>query len=87
MVKFFEDGTVRTLYVGNFKNGMFNDYTGNAWIISKVDNDYFYYKGNFDNGMITDTNTMEIPISQKDIETIANETYFNCELKWSNEVI
>lgn len=52
MVKYFPDGLVRTLYVGAFVNGQFEDQSGNAWMIgkNKPEESYSYYKGPFKNG-------------------------------------
>ena len=49
MVKYFPDGLVRTLYVGAFANGQFEDQSGNAWMIgkNKPEESYSYYKGPF----------------------------------------
>lgn len=34
MIIFSDDGTVKTLYVGKFKDGKFEDDSGNAWKIA-----------------------------------------------------
>lgn len=54
MIKYFEDGTVRTLYSGMFKKGVFEDKTCNAWMIGRNDtaSKYSYYHDNtFTNGV------------------------------------
>ncbi len=49
-IKYFENGKIRTLYVGNFVNGKYKDNSGNAWYITKEENtEYMYFIGEFDN--------------------------------------
>ena len=52
MVKYFEDGTVRTLYTGKFVDGFPEDFTNHAWMIGKNDttSKYSYYIGPFEKG-------------------------------------
>jgi len=83
MVKYFNDGTVRTLYTGMFKRGTFDDSTGNAWMIGRNDtiSQYSYYKGPFKNGYATyspkDKNSpWEIDIDQKRIDELVES--FTC---------
>lgn len=49
-VKYFDNGNIRTLYVGRFRNGDFEDDTGDAFWISKKTMEqtvYVYFKGRF----------------------------------------
>ncbi len=80
IVKFFEDGTIRTLYAGNFKDGDFCDTSGNAWYITKETNTtYMYYKGNFYEGHPTkDRNSnFENYLSMDRITDILKENNFD----------
>ena len=88
MIKYFEDGTVRTLYCGNFVNGEFEDNTGNAWYITKGKNtDYMYYKGYYKNG-ITQNNPGHIfedpPLSLDRIRELLEENNCDLDLNWYN---
>lgn len=88
-VKYFEDGTVRTLYVGKFKDGQFYDHTGNAWMIGKlsIGASYSFYKGPFENGRsMKDERYWEEPITIARVQEILEERDFkcNCDLKWLN---
>lgn len=48
LVKYANDGTVKTIYSGNFVDGQFEDTTSNAWYITRdINTDYMYFKGNF----------------------------------------
>ena len=93
MVKYFDDYTIRTLYVGNFKNGDFYSGTNNSWYITKEKNtSYMYYKGGFENGNPTRSKgyVFENPISQTRIDEILIENEFNLgnlpvELNWDVE--
>lgn len=82
LVKFNEDGTVRTLYVGSFKNGYPNDKSGNAWNIAYVDEKGYYVHntGNFTNGYADKHSSTEF--TQEEIEELLVEYNFDCELKW-----
>ena len=85
LVKYADDGTVRTLYKGQFENGNFVDTTENAWYITKnIETDYMYYKGIFRNGHPTKEKdyVFENPISQKRINEIIEGMTFDCELNW-----
>lgn len=85
IVKYFEDGTVRTLYRGRVKDGVFNDDTNNAWYITKEqDTSYMYYKGAFKNGIVQNNTGSEFinPISLEEIQKIIQGQDFKCELKW-----
>lgn len=84
MVRFFEDGTVRLLYVGNFENGHFNDDTGDAWYIVKAeDTEYMYYQGKFKNDKIVErVSSLGPPLSLDQIKEIIGDRTFNVELHW-----
>lgn len=72
-MKFFEDGTVRTLYVGGFENGQFDDQSENAWMIGKlrIGAEYSYYQGPFKNGVSSqESRYWEEPITVERIEEI-----------------
>lgn len=86
MVKYFADGTVRTLYKGKFKNGQFHDDTGTAWMLGKneMGSDYAYYKGIFINGDATkNPNCWIEPLTLEEIGELVDETAFNCKLVWT----
>ena len=77
--------TIKSLYIGRFKNGTFSDNTGEAKII-RLDNEdeYFYYKGNFEKGKrIGDVTKVNLTIDE--IIEILDGITFNCELKWKGE--
>lgn len=82
LVKYDSDGTVKTLYVGNFVDGYCEDYTGNAWSIvySEELQDYFYNTGDFENNSAIEK-SLE-PITVEEIEKIVSEYNFLCDLKW-----
>ena len=77
-----DDGTIRTLYVGNFKNGTFAD--DNAWDIAYYSNGdfYVYNTGAFANGKAM--NKSNTPLSMDDINKIISKYDFDCELKWKS---
>lgn len=87
LVKYFEDGTVRTLYVGKIKNGDFEDTSGNAWMIGKKDinqANYSYYKGPFINGKSSENpQYWTESVSQDWIDEYLQDMTFNCNLLWS----
>ncbi len=92
LVKYANDGTVRYIYHGNFKNGLPDDNTGKAWDIAKEHNTaYMYYKGIFENGYprkALDRNHVFInPITIEEIEKIIEDDNtcqnIKCELVWS----
>lgn len=85
LVKYNEDGTVRTLYSGRFKDGVFEDTTGYAWYITKNENtDYMYYQGQFDDGKpVHDSKSVfENGLTQERINEILQEKNFTGDLKW-----
>ncbi len=87
LVKYFKDGTVRTIYCGKFKNGLFEDHTKEedkkAWYISR-DNEYktyVYYKGEFSNNNPCETeNNKRENITNKEIHEIIDNMNFNCDI-------
>lgn len=85
LVKYYNNGTIRTLYKGCFKNGFFEDNTGNAWYITKEENtEYMYFKGVFKNGE-ADSNKKHIfenPIDYERIQEILSENNLNLLLQW-----
>lgn len=59
-IKYFENGKIRTLYVGNFVDGEYCDSTGNAWYITKEKNtEYMYYTGEFAHNTATEKATKD----------------------------
>lgn len=86
LVKYAEDGTVRTLYAGKFKNGKFHDDSGNAWYIAREeDTEYMYFKGVFKDGRAKEENKdvpFENPVYIERITEIIQSYTFKCELKW-----
>lgn len=84
-IKFAADGTIRTLYVGNMVDGQYEDYSGNAWYITKSENtDYMYYKGFFENGKTVNNEgyIFENNLSLSDIEKYISGYEFDIELNW-----
>lgn len=74
MKKYFQDGTIRTLYVGNFVHGQFDDISGSAWIIGRENENtpYGLYNGRFVNGVQIDAHIDKFwnaPLSLEDIES------------------
>lgn len=91
LIKYFEDGTVRTLYCGNFKGGEFNDHTGNAWYISTEEgaDSYIYFKGGFTNGDPDETdNHKRENIENEKIHKLIEDMKFNSpiNLRWDNNL-
>lgn len=86
LVKYADDGTVRTLYCGNFANGRFEDNTGQAWWISRQDdkptNPYYFYQGRFSKGQPIDNKEMLQITDVKQIKDTIRARYFDCDLKW-----
>lgn len=91
MVKYFEDGTVRTLYVGMFENGFPEDSTDHSWLIGRSDRDgvYSYYKGPFKGGhpsIRPDApnagHYWDIGVSQEKINQFLEGRTFDCDLAW-----
>lgn len=90
LVKFSkEDGTVRTLYFGDFVDGKLCDKTGNAWMIGrdteKIGSSYSFYKGKFENNNPIDIWTPENSEKNLSLETINQKIEFKFikpVLKW-----
>lgn len=83
MIKNNEDGFIRTLYIGEFENGDFQDQTGNAKeiVFDETVNKYFYYTGTFTKGRRDSDNNLEYK-TQDEINKIIKPYKFNCELNW-----
>lgn len=86
MVHFFDDGSVRMLYVGNFKDGRLHDLTGNAWYIVRGKSaDYMYFKGIFmGNDLVECTSSFSPPLSLEKIKEIIGDRNFHIQLRWGN---
>jgi len=84
MVKYFRNGDVRTLYLGHFVNGTFNDDTGNAWMIGKASESqatYTYYKGIFESGKgVEDASHWKNNLTQEQIASYLEKYSFNVPL-------
>lgn len=89
LAKYSNDGTLRMLYVGNFKDGMPEDNTGKAWEIvfdsSNKINKYFYFKGVFKNSKRQGKVTSRNYVTQEQINEIIKDMIFDCELNWYDE--
>ncbi|MBD5507850.1 MAG: hypothetical protein HDR05_07340 [Lachnospiraceae bacterium] len=88
LVKYAREGYIRTLYVGEMKDGYFEDATNNAWYIAKSeDTEYMYYKGAFDRGhpVHNDESIFINNISIEEIEKILQDNNFNTGLCWYGE--
>ena len=94
MVKYFEDGTVRSFYHGNFKDGWPHDATGDAWLIGKktsTQKEYAFYQGVFNKGVSSKESEYWIdPVSEDWIQSFLLEEsqklgteFDDCNLKWS----
>ena len=82
LIKFEADGTVNSLYVGQFVNGRLEDATGNACNIIYSENDGYYV---CNTGVFTDNHAVDyadVPFSQEDINKKIEGFNFDCELKW-----
>lgn len=81
LVKYFPDGTVRTLYSGRFKNGMPNDNSGQAWCISKnaEDDEYYFRNDIYINGDPQHKNKYEV-LTQEKLQTLLKDRIFECDL-------
>lgn len=82
MVKYDENGFIRTLYIGNFENGDFHDNTGKAEeiVYDGSVNKYFHYIGTFTDGHRDGDNLNYV--TQEKIDKIIEPYVFNCELNW-----
>ena len=76
------DGTVRTLYVGEFVNGYPHDKDGEAWNIAYADKEGYYVHntGTFTKGYADKHSNEEF--THEDIEELISQCDFDCELKW-----
>lgn len=82
IIKNDEYGFIRTLYIGNFKDGDFDDHTGKAEeiVFDGTVNRYFHYVGTFTEGTRDGDNLKYI--TQEEINEIIKPYNFNCELNW-----
>ena len=90
IIKYAEDGSVRTIYQGKIKNGVFEDNTGKAWYIVKdEDTSYMYYQGKFEKGSVAQDHTTDStctfinPISYEEIIEILTERKIECNFNMS----
>ncbi|MFI3201228.1 MAG: hypothetical protein R3Y54_06860, partial [Eubacteriales bacterium] len=85
LIKFDENGYVRTLYKGNVQNGEFNDKTGNAWQIVKTDvAEYIYYNGDFINGERVGSVSQDDIVDIEFIKRTLEDNEILIELNWEN---
>lgn len=91
-IKYFEDGKIRVLYVGNFINGEYCDSSGNAWYITKEKNtQYMYFTGKFANNTAAEKATKDnskIDLTYNEINEIlvlSGRTFKN--LHWQFEEV
>ena len=90
MVKYTEDGYVRTFYLGQFKDGQPYDLTGEAFAISLGydGKNYYYYCGIIEDlSKISDIEDGWQPISVEEIEQKINADDYICSLDWFSEEI
>ena len=88
LITYFSDGTVKTLYVGRFRNGQFCDKSDDSWYIAKdEDTDYMYYKGAFKDGkpQHSKKSTFENKLTIDRIREIVSEYDFEQKLDWNVE--
>ena len=92
-ISFFNDGTVKTLYVGKFREGQFCDSSNDSWYISKEENtDYMFYKGSFneDGNPTRGEGTVFINnLTQGQIDEILRDNLkieIGTELIWKNDI-
>lgn len=90
LIKFASDGTVRTLYKGNFADGEFAGTSSKpAWMIGRkeeeVGSKYAYYEGEFDTKGEPDTTNSDkwkYGLSYTDIIKYTSPYFFKCKLEW-----
>lgn len=90
LVKFSSDGTVRTLYKGNFVDGKFSstlDINSPSWMIGrkeeKINSKYAYYEGGYDEkGEPVNSDGWEYELEYQDIMKHTSPYFFKCKLKW-----
>ena len=91
---FYGAGTIRTLYVGKFKDGFPEDTSNDSWLIGRYtpQGDYSHYKGPFKGGVpaisseAANAKDYWSPLpSQEDIDELLEGRTFNCDLIWSEQ--
>lgn len=95
LIKFDDDGTVKTLYYGNFKDGDFCDNTTHAWYITRNPEKYTYYRyysGIFRKGISPDSNSKdctysEDPLTRGTFNRLLSDKSFDCPMLWAEEYI
>lgn len=88
MVKNDDNGFVRTVYIGDFKDGDFYDQTGEAEeiVFDGSVNKYFYYIGKFKDGKRENDDNLKY-ITQEDIDRIIKPCDFDdCDLNWHDTI-
>lgn len=93
-ISYYDDRTVKTIYVGSFKDGVFNDYTRDAWSISRnkeKNTMYMYYRGVFKNGSASKNQNERVatenPVSRETIEKLTSSQIYENELNWDEDYI
>lgn len=91
MAKYFDNGTLRMLYIGKFVDGLPEDSGNDSWMIVRdsAQDPYSYYKGPFKDGYASihwgepnSENYWDIGISKEEIDRLLEGRTFNCELTW-----
>ncbi|MBD5395647.1 MAG: hypothetical protein HDR71_15610 [Lachnospiraceae bacterium] len=84
MAKYYEDGTIRLLYRGRFKDGYPEDKrnTEEVWGISYSEEGLYYVRnvGRYEKGQAKSRSNKAISIDE--INEIVSQYNFECELKW-----
>lgn len=86
LIKYDEQGYISLLYCGNFKDGKFEDNTGNSWYITRnEDTDYMYFKGKFKDGKPNKDSDYEFQnnLTIENINSYISGMEFNVELRWA----
>lgn len=86
LVKYYDSGLVRTLYIGGILDGQLHDESGNAFMIGKLSEDqsyYAYYKGRFRYNDFADNSVSNwrYNLTPEQIAIILEGYVFNCPLK------
>lgn len=85
LIKYNDDLTVRTLYVGSFSDGQFDD--TDAWEIAQQNETkkYYYYEGSFVMGQRPKHRIDQKPLSIAEIEEVLYSNDLNLNIDWYNE--